>query len=71
MKTRIELANFIRRVADSEHDPDEWQDFIVAHYEDEKMEEARREMARLTLENGWTSGENTPAVLELARRLGS
>jgi hypothetical protein len=45
--TRESLAAFILRAVTERQAPNEWQHFMVAHYQDPEMERARRECVRL------------------------
>src|SRR5215475_114474 len=45
--TRSLLATFIEYAATDRVTPIEWHRFVVQHYQDEQMEKARRECARI------------------------
>jgi hypothetical protein len=44
--SRHDLARFILQVAEGSYSTDDWQLIAVNHYQDEKMEEARRKLVR-------------------------
>ena len=44
--SRNDLAKFILQVADGSYSTDDWQSIVVNHYQDEKMEDARRKLVQ-------------------------
>jgi hypothetical protein len=66
------LATFIEYAATGKVTTLEWHRFIVAHYLDPRMEEARRKCARIIIESGHpVEGERLVALRALADSLRS
>jgi hypothetical protein len=45
------FANFLAHLALGEVTPEEWQDLVVNHYFDERLEEIRRQFVRLAIQS--------------------
>ena len=66
------LATFIEYAAAGKVTPIEWRRFIVAHYADPRMEEARRQCARLAPgPGGSVANEHLGALRSIADALRS
>jgi hypothetical protein len=64
MITKDDLTKFILQVAEGLYSRDDWQKIAVNHYEDEKMEDARREMVRYVLGYPAPDGEEQLPIKE-------
>jgi hypothetical protein len=60
-RQRAEFADFLRRVAAGDEGAIEWQRFIVTHYQDELLENIRRQMVKLSIDRDggkeWSDSE--------------
>jgi hypothetical protein len=65
---RLQFADFLDRLAAAPVGAEEWSSFVVTHYPDEFLEEARRRCVRLACGYGYHDrGPDTPAGRELLR----
>jgi hypothetical protein len=69
MVTRDELAQFILQVSEEKYSHEDWVRIAVNHYNDEKMEDARRKMVRYVLGYPPPSEEKHLSLKELLLKI--
>lgn len=71
---KSEYLEFMQRLINKEVDKDQWNKYVIAHYHDEVVENARRRCVELLLEND-PSGDfenlNGDIILELKKLVDS
>jgi hypothetical protein len=64
------FLSFLDRFAAGDGTRSDWENFVVEHYRDDRIEEARRELVRGSIQVGEWTWERVPeAVRERARTL--